>query len=151
VDNSFGIVPEGGFRGVWGATRSNPMKKFAVAMFVCVAAVGFVMADEFGATINKVETADGKTKVTFTKKGKKGAKGEEMTVLVGKDAKILTGKFNADTKKVEDGDAIDKGLKADMFVKIDEKGVGARITTSEDGGKGEITKIVVFQKKKAAN
>ena len=48
------------------------------------------------------------------------------------DAKITKGMFNADTKKLEAGDAIADGLKSDTFTKIDEKGLRATITTDAD-------------------
>jgi hypothetical protein len=52
--------------------------------------------------------------------------------------------FNKENMKFEAGDAIDGGLKNEIFTKIDaEKGKRAQITV--DGGK--ITEIMVFQKK----
>jgi hypothetical protein len=122
-------------------------RKLVCAMFVMVLAVSFVFAEEFQASITKV---DG-NKVTYQKMKKGKKEGDAVTVELAKDAKILKGTFNKDTKKLEDGDAIEGGLKAEMFSKAtEEKGVNATITTDDD--KKTITKIVIGgKKKKAAN
>jgi hypothetical protein len=65
---------------------------------------------------------------------------------LAKDAKIIKGKFDPDTKKAVDGDAIEKGLENELF--SNEKGVVATITTDDDG---KVTKIRVQGKKKATN
>ena len=121
-------------------------RKLVFSMVVMVVAIGFVAAEEFTATITKV---DG-DKVTYQKykkgeKGKKGDKdGDPVTLTVAKDAKIAKGKFNFKDKKVEVGDAIEGGLKSDTFTKIDaEKGLNARITTDDD--KKTITAITIVQ------
>jgi hypothetical protein len=116
------------------------MKKFAFAATVLIVGVGFAMSEEFRAVITKV---DG-DKVTFHKitgggKGKKGEKGEAMTLPVAKDLKVVKGKFNAETKKLEAGDAITGGLKADVFSKGE---ANVRITTDADNK--TITQIMTF-------
>jgi hypothetical protein len=97
-------------------------------------------------------------KITYQKykkgmKGKKGEKdGDAVTIEVAKDAKIIKGNFDKDAKKVVDGDAIEGGLKNEIFTKATEdKGVGATITTSDDNK--SVTKIRVQggKGKKAAN
>lgn len=124
-------------------------RKLVFSMVVMVVAIGFVAAEEFQATITKV---DG-DKVTYQKykkgeKGKKGEKdGEPVTLTVAKDAKIAKGKFSFKDKKfaVEVGDAIEGGLKNEIFTKIDaEKGQGARITTSDDNKSITAITIVTF-------
>src|SRR5262249_35013885 len=87
-----------------------------------------------------ISKVDG-NKVTLTKR-KKGEKGEEMTLTATDDVKVVKGKFNKDTKKVEAGDTIEGGLKAELFTKIGEKGVFGRVITNDDG---KITEIRVFQ------
>jgi hypothetical protein len=130
-------------------------RKLLGSLFVMTLLVGLVAADDFSAIIKKV---DG-DKVTFVKfdfknfkKDKdKDAKTEETTLPVAKDAKITKGKFNKEEKKVEAGEAIENGLKNEIFTKIEEKkakgpfgaGLFARITTSEDGK--TITAITVTQ------
>ncbi|MBX9680618.1 MAG: hypothetical protein K2X38_17835 [Gemmataceae bacterium] len=110
------------------------MRKILAAMAVLVCGFGVLVAEEFGGTIKKV---DG-DKITVQKRGaKKGEKGEEVTLTVAKDAKITKGKFNKEEKKVEPGEALEGGLKNEVF----SKEVNARIT--EDGGK--VTAISVFQ------
>src|SRR5688572_28541331 len=107
------------------------MRKLAAVAACMVLCVGFVMAEEFTAVITKV---DG-DKVTFhkvkrgEKKGDKGTKGEAETLPLAKDAKIVKGKFNKEDKKLEAGEAIESGLKNEMFSKGE---VNARITTDAD-------------------
>lgn len=120
------------------------IRKLACAMFVMTVVIGIALADEYTATITKV---DG-NKITMQKykkgmKGKKGEKdGDAFTVEVAKDAKIIKGKFDKDAKKVVDDEEIKDGLKADIFVKAtEEKGVTATITTDDD--KKVVTKIRV--------
>ena len=119
------------------------IRKLFCSMIVMTIAIGFVAAEEFNAVIVKV---DG-NKVTYQKfkKGKKGEKdGDPVTLPVDKDAKITKGKFDFKEKKFEAGDAIEGGLKADIFKNATaEKGVFSRITTSEDNKK--ITAIATFQ------
>lgn len=130
------------------------VRKLFCSMLVMTVAVAFVAAEEFQASITKV---DG-NKVTYQKykkaeKGKKG-KGEkdgDPVTLSAKGATIITAKFDADTKKVTDGDEVKDGLKNEMFTTIDEKkGVQATITTEGEGDKAKITKIRVMGKKKKA-
>jgi hypothetical protein len=105
--------------------------------------VGLAFTEEFGAAITKV--SDGKitfAKTKFDKDTKKFEKGEPMTLPVAADVKVVKGKFNKDTKKLEAGDAIEGGLKNEMFTKIGDKGVNATIVTDADNKK--ITEIRVF-------
>jgi len=127
------------------------VRKLVCAMFVMTVAISFVMADEFTATITKV---DGKN-VSFQKykksevKGKKGEKdGPETTLPTTADVKVAKG-TPAKGGKVDVGDAIEGGLKSEVFTKIDaKKGLTARITTDADNK--NITQILVVGKKPAA-
>jgi len=110
------------------------MKKFAFASVCVLAMVGFVVADEFTATITKV---DGNN-VTFMK-GKKGEQTEGKAEALP-TVKVLKGMFDPDTKALKAGDPIEKGLKNEMFTSIGDKGVKATITTDD---KGKISQIVV--------
>lgn len=113
------------------------LRKVIGAALVLVLSAGFVFADEIRAVITKVDGG----KVTFTpRKGKE--KGDEQTLPVAKDVKVVRGKFNKETKKVEVGDPIDEGLKHKMFSDISEKGIPAVIVTDSDNKK--ITEIRVF-------
>jgi hypothetical protein len=114
------------------------MRRLVVAAIVLFVGVGITAAEEFGAVITKV---DG-NKVTF-KKFSKDKKSEEMTLPCTDSVKVVTAKFNKETKKAEAGDAIEGGLKADTFTKIGEKGVFGTIVTDDDGK--NITEIRVFQ------
>ena len=54
-----------------------------------------------------------------------------MTLPLATDVKVTKGgKYNKDTKKVEDADTVTEGTKTEVLTKIGEKGVRARITTS---------------------
>jgi hypothetical protein len=128
------------------------MKKFALAAICTVAMVGFAMADEFTALITKVDATGGK--VTYKKvTGKKDDKKIDDTATTTDVAKTLTvvkGKFDMDTKKMVDGDAIEGGLKAEaLSAASDDKTVFATIVIADDGAdKGKITKIRMFGGKK---
>jgi len=123
------------------------LRKMVCAGIVLVCGLSVALAEEFTASISKV---DGNN-VTFTKM-KKGEKGDAMTLPAAKDCKVLTGKYNKDTKAVDAGDALADGLKNEKLSNIGDKGVNARITTSDDGK--SITQIMIMKggkgKKKAA-
>jgi hypothetical protein len=107
------------------------LRKIVCAGVVLVCGLSVAMAAEFNATITKV---DG-DKVTFTKreKGQKGQKGEPVTLTAAKDVKVVSGKYNQDTKTVEAGAPLAGGLANEKLSKISDKGVRARIITSDDG------------------
>jgi hypothetical protein len=120
------------------------MKKFALAAVCTVALVGLVMADEFGASITKIEGS----KITYVKGGKKGG-GEPATAEVSGKLKVAKGNFDADTKKWSAGDEIKGGLKADDFKDLGDKGLNVRITIADDGpDKGKVTQILTAKKGK---
>ena len=102
--------------------------------------IGLASADEFFATIKKVDGS----KVTINK-SKKDEKKEDETLTAIEKVKVQVGKakFDKDTKKFGDfeGKVVEDGLKSDMF----SKEVRALITTNE---KKEITEIKVLKKKK---
>lgn len=112
------------------------LRKVIAASLVLVLSVGVVLADEIRAVITKVEG----NKVTFAERKGKGQKGEEQTLPVAKNVKVVKGKFNRETKSFEAGDELPGGLKNKRFSDIPERGVGALIVT--DGKK--ITEIRVF-------
>jgi hypothetical protein len=121
------------------------LRKVIGAALVLVLSAGFVFAEEIRAVITKVEGG----KVTFAPlegKGKDAKKGDEKTMPVAKDLKVVGMKRNPDTKKFEPGDAIEGGLKHKMFTEISEKGVFGTIVTDADNKK--ITEIRVIQRKK---
>src|SRR5689334_19237940 len=89
------------------------LRRLVSAVIMLVLCVSITLAAEIRAIITKV---DG-DKVTFYEMKKKGEKGDEQTLPVAENAKIVKGKFNPDTKKVEAGDAIEGGLKSDVFSK----------------------------------
>jgi hypothetical protein len=111
-------------------------KKLVSAAVILTLCVGITLAEEIRAVITKV---DG-DKVTFAESKGKGEKGPEKT-LPATGAKVIKGKFNPDTKKLEPGEPLAGGLKDEMFSKIGEKGLRATITTDADNKK--ITQIVV--------
>jgi hypothetical protein len=119
------------------------------AGFVLAVGVSVVMGDEFFAAIREVK--DGK--VTFAKFNKAEKKAEDpMTLPAAANVKVMTGKFNKDTKKIEAGEELAGGLKNEKFSNIGEKGVMANITTSDDGKTiTEIRVLPKFGKKKKDN
>lgn len=112
------------------------LRKIVPAVVVLLFCVGITLAEDIRAIITKV---DG-NKVTFAESKGKGEKGAEMTLEAAATVKVNKGKFNKDTKKLEAGDAVDGGLKADIFTKIGEKGIPATITVEDK----KITQIIVF-------
>jgi len=122
------------------------LRKIVCLAVVLTLSAGIVFADEFGAIITKVED----NKVTFHPfEFKKGAKkGDEKTMKVAKDAKIVMGKFNKETKMIEAGDEIEGGLKHKMFSEIPEKGYFAHISTDDDNKKIKEIRVFMFKKGK---
>jgi hypothetical protein len=118
------------------------VRKMVCAMFVMTVVIGLAFAEEFNCSITKV---DG-NKITYQKFKKKDKVGDPVTIEVAKDAKVAKGVLDKDTKKYSVGDAIEGGLKADVFAKASEdKGVQVRITTSDDNK--SVTQILVLGKK----
>lgn len=121
------------------------IRRFVCAAFVTCVTLGIAMADEFNATVTKVE-GDKVTfhKTKFDKEAKKAVKdGDSMTLTVAKDAKIAKGKaIKGEKGKFEIGDNIADGLKNEIFTKISEKGVITRITTSSDNK--SVTQLLVL-------
>ncbi|MBI3406949.1 MAG: hypothetical protein HY040_01150 [Planctomycetes bacterium] len=114
------------------------MRKITAAVVMLFVSFSLATADEFGALIKKV---DG-NKLTVIKGQKKGEKGEEATLTVAESVKVVKGKFIKEDRKVEAGDAIENGLKNEMFSKGD---VRARIITNDAGN---VTEIRVLEMKK---
>jgi hypothetical protein len=116
-------------------------RRIIAVVAVAVVGVSFCIADEFRAVVTKVEG----NKVTFAETKGKGEKGTEQTLPLSDNAKIVTGKFDKETKKVESGEALADGLKNDKFTKIGEKGLRALVITDAD--KKTITEIRVLEGK----
>ena len=112
------------------------LRKVLAASLVLVLSVGVVFAEELRAVITKVEGG----KVTFAEMKGKNERGDEQTLPVAKNVKVVKGKFNKETKTVDAGDDLPDGLKNKRFAEIGEKGVPAWII--HDGKK--ITEIRVF-------
>ena len=123
------------------------MKKFLGAAVLVVVSMSIVSADEFRVRISKVE-GDKLHVEKFAKGAKKGEKGEETTLTAASNVKVLSAKFNPETKKLEAGDPLPQGLKNEMF--SSPKGVGATVVTDDDGKVTEI-RVVQFKKKKTDN
>src|SRR5262245_45833817 len=122
------------------------MRKYALAFAMLVFGFGFIMADEFTATITKVD-GDNVTYQKYKKgeKGKKGEKDGDPVTLPAKGAKVQEA-TNAGKGKYDYGDEVKGGLGSEALKGATaEKGVQARITTSDDNK--SITKIGVIKKK----
>ena len=116
------------------------LRKVVGAAVIMVLSVGIAMAEEIRAIITKVEG----DKVTFAEAKGKGEKGPEKTLPVSDKVKVVKGKFNKDTKTVEAGEDIEKGLKNEIFSKekLGEKGIPAFVVTDADNKK--ITEIRIY-------
>lgn len=120
------------------------LRKILCASVVFVLCLAITKAEEIRAIITKVDPDKG----TITYKVAPGKKGDdvpkdEITVKVGDKATFVKGKFDKDTMKMVEGDAIENGLKSDTFSKIGEKGLRATITTSGTGTDTTVTKVLV--------
>jgi hypothetical protein len=113
------------------------------AVSILAISVGFCLAEEIRAVILKV---DGNN-ITFAESKGKGERGAEKMLPAADNVKVLKGKYNQETKKLEAGDALDNGLKNQVFTTIDEKGLRATVITDSDNKK--ITEIRVGGRRKA--
>jgi hypothetical protein len=109
--------------------------------------IGVVLGADVDGWVTKVE--GNKVTIQQYEKGKMGAKGDKkgdpMTFEVAKDAKILKG-TPMKKGKIEPGDAIEDGLKNEVFTKAsEEKQVRVRLTTDDDK---KVTQILVVLPKK---
>jgi hypothetical protein len=111
------------------------------ALVVMALAVGVATADEFMATITKV---DG-NKITYQKYEKGQKIGDAVTVEVAADTVIADSKRGG-AKKVVAGDAIEGGLKNMLFPKESgDKAVTAAITTDANN---VVKQILIYRNKK---
>jgi hypothetical protein len=120
------------------------MRKFVCAAVVVVFAFSVAVADEFIASVRKI---DG-DKVTFVKKAKKGEEGKEMTLPLAKDAKILKGKYSFKDKAFTPGDPVERAALTTMLEKAGEKGVTAQLVTDADNKKITEVRLIGGKKKK---
>ena len=117
------------------------MRLIATAVTLAVFCFGVLSAEEFRCKITKVDGS----KITLNKSTKDN-KVEDETLTAADNVKVVKGKWNEEAKKLEAGDAIENGLKADLFTKIDaEKGVRALVITDDSK---KITEIRVMGGKK---
>ena len=117
------------------------MRLIATAVALAVFCFGVVNAEEFMCKITKVDGS----KVTLNKGTKDEPKVDDVTLTATDAVKVFKGKWNNEAKKLDAGDAIADGLKADIFTKISEKGVRALVITDNDK---KITEIRVSGDKK---
>ncbi len=115
------------------------MRKFVCAAVVVVLTFSVAVGDEFFASLKKIDDKG----VTFTKV-KKGEKGEDMTLPLTKDAKIIKGKIGKD-KAFTAGDPVEKDAIKAMLEKAGEKGVFVQIVTDADNK--NVTEVRVIGKK----
>jgi hypothetical protein len=123
------------------------MKKFLGAAVLVMVGIGLVSADEFRVRIKKVD-GDKLHVEKFAKDAKKDDKGEETTLTVASNVKVVRARFNKEEKKLEAGDPLPDGLKNEVFTSS-KKGVTAFVTTGDDGKVTEI-RVFAFKKKKDA-
>ena len=109
-------------------TKELIMRRVLIAAPIFLVCLGVALGDEFRGLIKKV---DG-NKITIMK-GKKG-EAKEVTLTAVENVKVVKGKFNKETKKLEAGAAIENGLKNELFSKEQR----ATIITNDDGKVTEI-------------
>lgn len=105
------------------------MRKLVVASLVLVVAGAALTADEFSGFITRFE--DGRMVV---KKSKGGETPEEINLKVADNVRIVRGKVNINTMKLEAGEALEGGKEA---LSIQVKETAARVRKYiEEGRKG---------------
>ena len=109
----------------------------SLILLVCA---GFLQADEFTATLVKVE--DGK--VTYSRGS--GKKKKVTTLPADEKCKVVVAKYDAKAKRIDAGDEIADGLKNAIFQKLDKEPVEAWIRTSENNER--ILEMRLFQSTK---
>ena len=105
------------------------MRKLVAASLVLVIAVAVAAADEFVGFVTKFE--DGKMSV---KKSKGTEPPEEVTLKVADNVKIVRGKVNMNTKKIEAGEAFEGGK--DALAKLVKESAERVKKYIEEGKKG---------------
>ena len=108
------------------------------------------------ATVRPVEEVEATARVAAIFADIKATKGIDFVPnfwrVLATNAKVIKGMFNKDDQKFVAGDAIEGGIKADMFKNATDekgKGVNARLTIADDGAdKGKITQVMVTGGKK---
>ncbi|MFT3878949.1 MAG: hypothetical protein QM703_04725 [Gemmatales bacterium] len=105
------------------------MRKFITASLVLMIAVAGVAADEFVAFITKFE--DGRM---IVKKSKGTEPPEEVTLKLADNVKIVRGKMNMNTKKLEAGEAFEGGK--DALAKLVKETAERVKKWTEEGKKG---------------
>jgi hypothetical protein len=91
------------------------------------------LSEEFRAVLTKV--ADGKVTFTRTTAGKDSRKGDEQTLPIADDVKVVKGKLDKDTNEVEAGEPIAGGLKNEMFTRMADRGIKASLVTDAENKK----------------
>jgi hypothetical protein len=91
------------------------------------------LSEEFRAVLTKV--ADGKVTFTRTTAGKDPRKGDEQTLPIADDVKVVKGKLDKDTNEVEAGEPIAGGLKNEMFTRMADRGLKASLVTDAENKK----------------
>jgi hypothetical protein len=111
-------------------------RKLLSSMIILTLLLGISLAEEVLVVITKVEG----NRVTFAESKGPGGKGPEKTLPVADKLKVIAkSKLNKDTRTREGGGVMAEGLKADLFARIDARGVRATIALKED----QITEIRV--------
>lgn len=104
------------------------MLKYIAASLVLVIAVAVAAADEFTGFITRFE--DGK----MTVKKSKGTETKEVTLKVADNVRIVRGKMNMNTKKLEAGEAYEGGK--DALAKLVKSTAEQVKKWTEEGKKG---------------
>jgi hypothetical protein len=116
------------------------LRRASAAVWICccfgLATIGVARAEEFSAVITKID--GGKVVLNKVTKGQKAA--DATALPVADNVIVARAAFDPATKKFSAGEAVDGGLKNEIFSNLGEKGLGVRIVTDADD---KITHILV--------
>lgn len=119
------------------------VRKLLTSAVVLGLFVGISFAEEIRAVITKVDGSS----ITFAENKGKGQRGDSKTMSAADNVKVLKGKYNQDTKKLEAGDPLEGGLRNAALSNIGADGVRATLITTGD----KITEIRVGGGRKKTN
>jgi hypothetical protein len=105
---------------------------------------GLDLSEEFRALI----TSAGNGKISFKKSKEfiKGALGNEQTMSVAEDVRVIRGKADKNTSEVEPGEPLEDGLKNELFAGAGEHPLRAIIVT--DTANRKVAEIYILTKKR---
>src|SRR3954451_11394455 len=114
------------------------MRSFIVLAVFLTMSLGFVMADQFGGTVKKLDAKANKLTIMKGANKKKDIEGTEVTLDLDSKVKVTKGKFSMDGDKfkIEAGDPVEEGLKSELLAE------GKNVTVVTDDTSKKVTGII---------